>query len=76
MKEGDTMKQLRTEGVAQLLRQPQETVRTLLRTKTVDWGVYIQPKKARFGRGQYVHFAEKFPQATGFSMQEVEAVMT
>lgn len=70
------MKQLRTEGVAQLLRQPQETVRHLLRTKTVDWGVYIQPKKARFGRGQYVYFAEKFAQATGFSMQEVEAVMT
>ena len=69
------MKQLRTEGVAQLLRQPQETVRTLLRTKTVDWGVYIKPTKQRFGRGKYIYFAEKFAQATGFSMREVEAVM-
>jgi len=70
------MKQLRTEGVAQLLRQPQETVRHLLRTKTVDWGVYIRPQKARFGRGQYIYFAEKFAQATGLTMQEVEAFMT
>ena len=70
------MKKLRTKGVAQLLRQPQETVRTLLRTKTVDWGVYKEPRSARFGRGQYIYFAEKFAQATGFSMEEVEAAMT
>ena len=70
------MKQLRTEGVAQLLRKPQETVRHLLRTKAVDWGVYVEPRSARFGRGQYIYYAEKFAQATGFSMKEVEAVMT
>ncbi len=70
------MKQLRTEGVARLLNQPQETVRHLLRTKTVDWGVYIQPKKARFGRGQYIYYPQRFAQATGISMEQIENVMT
>jgi len=70
------MKQLRTEGVAQLLRQQCETVRALVRTKSVDWGVYIAPKKARFGRGQYVYYPAKFAEASGFTMAEVEAVMT
>ena len=70
------MKKLRTEAIAAILHQPCETVRHMVRTKTVDWGVYIEPKKARFGRGQYIYYPSKFAEATGFTMDEVEAVMT
>ena len=73
---GDRMKRLRTEAIAQLLHQPCETVRAMIRTQTVDWGVYIKPKKARYGRGQYVYYPSKFAEATGLSMAQVEAIMT
>ena len=70
------MKKLRTEGVAKLLGETNEGVRRMLRTKSVEWGVYIKPKKERFGRGEYVYYPLKFSEITGHPMEQVEAVMT
>lgn len=65
------MKQLRTEGVARLLNQPQETVRHLVRTGAVDWGIYLKPKTARYGRGRYIYYEHKFAAALGLPIERV-----
>ena len=70
------MKTLRTEAIAAILHQPVEAVRTMVRTGAVDWGVYIKPRKARYGRGKYCYYPAKFAQAAGLTMGEVEAAMT
>lgn len=70
------MKTLRTEVIADFLHLPHETVRTMVRTGSVDWGVYIKPRKARYGRGQYCYYPAKFAAAAGLTVDEVEAAMT
>ena len=67
--------QLKTEGVARLLNQNVETVREMLRTKSVSWGVFIPPKKARHGRGQYVYYPERFAKDTGIALKRVKEAM-
>ena len=69
-------KMLRTEAIADILHIPHEAVRTLVRTGSVDWGVYIKPKSARYGRGRYVYYPQVFAKAAGLTMTEVEAAMT
>ena len=66
---------LKTEHIARLLNQPCETVRAMVRTGAVSWGVYIKPKSQRYGRGQYIYYAHKFAQETGLTMEEVEAAI-
>lgn len=70
------MPRLKTEHIARLLNQPCEAVRTMVRTGAVDWGVYIKPRKARYGRGQYCYYPAKFAAAAGLTVDEVEAAMT
>lgn len=69
------MKTLKTEAIAAILHQPCEAVRQMVRTGAVSWGVYIKPKRERFGRGKYVYYPAAFAQAAGLTMEEVEAVM-
>ena len=76
MKGGEDMPRLKTEHIARLLNQPCETVRAMVRTGAVSWGVYIKPKTPRYGRGQYIFFPAKFAQDTGLTMEQIEAVMT
>ena len=66
---------LKTEHIARLLGLQCEAVRAMVRTGAVGWGVYIKPKKARYGRGRYVYYAAKFSQETGLTMAEVEAAI-
>ena len=70
------MKTLRTEAIAAILHQPCEAVRTMVRTGAVSWGVYIKPKKARYGRGKYVYYPAAFAAAAGLTMEQVEGAMT
>ena len=69
------MPRLKTEHIARLLNQPCETVRALVRTGAVSWGVYIKPKSARYGRGRYVYYPAKFAAETGIDIEKVKAAM-
>ena len=75
MKGGEIVPRLKTEHIARVLNQPCETVRAMVRTGAVSWGVYIKPKTARYGRGRYIYFAAKFAQETGLTMEEVKAAI-
>lgn len=70
------MKTLKTETIAAILHQPCEAVRQMVRTGAVSWGVYIKPKKARYGRGRYIFYPAAFAKAAGLTMEEVEGVMS
>lgn len=70
------MLKLRTEAVARLLNQPQETVRHLVRTGAVDWGAYIKPKTARYGHGHYIYYEHKFAAAVGLPVEKVMEART
>jgi hypothetical protein len=70
------VKTLKTEAIAAILHQPCETVRQMVRTGGVSWGVYIKPKRQRYGRGKYVYYPAAFAQAAGLTMKEIEGAMT
>lgn len=76
MKGGESVKTLKTEAIAALLHQPCEAVRQMVRTGAVSWGVYIKPKRQRYGRGKYVYYPAAFAQAAGLTMKEIEGAMT
>jgi hypothetical protein len=69
------MKTLKTEAIAAILHQPCEAVRTMVRTGAVSWGVYIKPKRERYGRGKYVYYPAAFAKAAGLTVEQVEGVM-
>jgi predicted transcriptional regulator len=75
MKGGEIVKKLKTEAIANILHQPCETVRNMVRTGAVTWGVYIKPKSARYGRGQYIYYPAAFAKAVGLTMEQIEEVM-
>ena len=75
MKGGGIVPRLKTEHIARLLNQPCETVRAMVRTGAVSWGVYIKPKTARYGRGRYVYYPAKFAEETGITLAEVKAAI-
>lgn len=74
-KGGDNVKTLKTEAIAAILHQPCEAVRQMVRTGAVSWGVYIKPKRERYGRGRYIYYPHKFAQAAGLTVEQVEGVM-
>ena len=75
MKGGENMPRLKTEHIARLLNQPCETVRAMVRTGAVAWGVYTKPKTPRYGRGRYVYYPERFAADTGIDIEKVKAAM-
>ena len=66
---------LKTEHIARLLGLQCEAVRAMVRTGAVSWGVYIKPKSARYGRGRYIYYGERFAADTGIDIEKVKAAM-